>query len=105
MNKKIFAVGCLGIIVVGAIVIGAWLMSSYNTLVTKQEKAKTEWSNIDVILKRNQQELNSLVKILRSCVAPETGHGDPAQSISEIRASGDGADSVAAAIAAVKEEE
>ncbi len=48
---------------------------------------------------------NSLVKILRSCVAPETGHGDPAQSISEIRASGDGADSVAAAIAAVKEEE
>lgn len=66
MNNKIFGLGCLGIIVVGAIVIGGWLMSSYNTLVTKQEKAKTEWSNIDVILKRNQQELNSLVKILKS---------------------------------------
>lgn len=48
---------------------------------------------------------NSLVKILRSCIAPEPGRGDPAQSISEVRASDGDQDSVAAAIAAVKEEE
>ena len=66
MNKKLFGLGCLGAIVLAVIVVGGWMMNSYNSMVVSQEEAKTAWSNIDVILKRNQQELNSLEKWLRS---------------------------------------
>lgn len=66
MNKKLLGLGSVGAIVVLVIMVGGWVMSSYNSLVVEQEKAKTAWSNIDVILKRNQQELNSLEKLLRS---------------------------------------
>ena len=66
MNKKLLGLGCLGIIVLAVIVMGGWVTSSYNSMVVEQEKAKTAWSNIDVILKRNQQYLNSLEKQLRS---------------------------------------
>ena len=65
MNKKVFAIGCLGIVVLFVIGIGAWMTSSYNGFVQSQEEAKTAFSNIDVILKRNQQNLNSLEQILR----------------------------------------
>jgi len=65
MNKKVFAIGCLGIVVLFVVCVGAWMTSSYNGFVQSQEEAKTAFSNIDVILKRNQQNLNSLEQILR----------------------------------------
>lgn len=68
MDKKSMTIGCLGAVVVLVVVLvggGIWMTSSYNSLVQEQEKAKTAFSNIDVILKRNQQNLNSLEQILR----------------------------------------
>lgn len=65
MNKKVFAIGCLSIVVLFVVCVGAWMTSSYNGFVQSQEEAKTAFSNIDVILKRNQQNLNSLEQILR----------------------------------------
>ena len=60
MNKKVIAIGCLGIIVLFTVIVGFWMAGSYNSFVQSQEQAKTAFSNIDVILKRNQQNLNSL---------------------------------------------
>lgn len=65
MNKKVFAIGCLSIVVLFVVCVGAWMTSSYNGFVQSQEEAKTAFSNIGVILKRNQQNLNSLEQILR----------------------------------------
>ena len=65
MNKKVFAIGCLSIVVLFVVCVGAWMTSSYNGFVQSQEEAKTAFSNIDVILKRNQKNLNSLEQILR----------------------------------------
>ena len=49
-----------------AVILFFWLKGAYNGMVEKQVSAQKEWSNIDVILKRNQQDLNSLEKILKS---------------------------------------
>jgi LemA protein len=65
MNKKIIGIGCLGLIVLFTVIVGFWMSSSYNHLVQSQEQAKTAFSYIDVVLKRNQQNLNSLEQILR----------------------------------------
>ncbi len=68
MEKKQLTVGCLVLVAVLAVILiggGMWMAGSYNSLVQEQEKAKTAFSNIDVILKRNQQNLNSLEQILR----------------------------------------
>lgn len=65
MNKKVITIGCLGIIVLFTVIVGFWMAGSYNSFVQSQEQAKTAFSNIDVILKRNQQNLNSLEQILR----------------------------------------
>ena len=51
---------------IAAVILFFWLKGAYNGMVEKQVSAQKEWSNIDVILKRNQQDLNSLEKILKS---------------------------------------
>ena len=65
MNKKLIAgLGCLGAMALFVVIIVMWVASAYNGMVVKQEEAKTAWNNIEVILKRNQQDLNALENIL-----------------------------------------
>jgi len=68
MDKKYIGLGCLGVLVLAVIIIFVWVKGMYNGMVSTQEEAKTAWSNIDVILKRNQQNLNSLENILKGAV-------------------------------------
>ena len=64
MDKKYIGLGCLGAVVLVVLVLFFWVKGAYNGMVQARENGKEAFSQIDVVLKRNFQQLNSLENIL-----------------------------------------
>ena len=64
MDKKYIGLGCLGAVVLVVLVLFFWIKGAYNGMVETRENAKEAFSQIDVVLKRNFQQLNSLDNLL-----------------------------------------
>ena len=58
MNKKYIGLGCLGAVVLVVLVLFFWVKGAYNGMVQARENGKEAFSQIDVVLKRNFQQLN-----------------------------------------------
>src|SRR5438552_13676326 len=60
------------LVLVGLIVVvGLWLMTSYNGLVTFRQSVKNAWAQIDVQLKRRHDLIPNLVNTVRGYAAHE----------------------------------
>src|SRR3989475_7858077 len=55
------------------IVVGIWLMTSYNGLVALRQSAKNAWAQIDVQLKRRHDLIPNLVNTVKGYAAHEKG--------------------------------
>src|SRR5687768_15136422 len=53
------------IIVVGAVVVVAWLLMTYNSLVRRRNQVKEAWSDIDVQLKRRYDLIPNLIETVK----------------------------------------
>ncbi|MFI5330819.1 MAG: LemA family protein [Desulfobaccales bacterium] len=69
MNKNLLIV--LGVIVVLALMVGGWLMSGYNRVVTMDENVKTAWAQVDNQLKRRFDLIPNLVETVKGYAAHE----------------------------------
>lgn len=56
------------LIVISVVIVGmlAWFMTSYNTLVKKEEQVKVAWSQVESNLQRKLDLLPNLVKVVKS---------------------------------------
>lgn len=61
MNKKFMALGCLGALVLFAVIIFMWLSGLYNGMVRTQEQATTAWSNVESAYQRRSDLIGSLI--------------------------------------------
>ena len=64
MNKKYIGLGCLGAVILVVLVVFFWVKGAYNGMVVARENGKEAFSQIDIVLKRNFQDLNSLDNLL-----------------------------------------
>ena len=64
MDKKYIGLGCLGAVILVVLVVFFWVKGAYNGMVVARENGKEAFSQIDIVLKRNFQDLNSLDNIL-----------------------------------------
>ena len=71
MNKNLLIV--LGVIVALAVIVGGWLMSGYNRVVTMDENVKTAWAQVDNQLKRRFDLIPNLVETVKGYAAHERG--------------------------------
>jgi LemA protein len=69
MNKNLL-IG-LGVIVALVLVVGGWLMSGYNRVVTMDENVKTAWAQVDNQLKRRFDLIPNLVETVKGYAAHE----------------------------------
>ena len=60
MNKKYIGLGCLGAVVLVALVLFFWVKGTYNGMVGARENGKEAFSQIDIVIKRNFDVLNRL---------------------------------------------
>lgn len=64
MEKKYIGLGCLGAVILVVLVVFFWVKGAYNGMVQARENGKEAFSQIDIVLKRNFQDLNSLDNLL-----------------------------------------
>ena len=64
MDKKYIGLGCLGAVILVVLVVFFWVKGAYNGMVVARENGKEAFSQIDIVLKRNFQDLNSLDNLL-----------------------------------------
>jgi LemA protein len=69
MNKNLL-IG-LGVIVALALLVGGWLMSGYNRVVTMDENVKTAWAQVDNQLKRRFDLIPNLVETVKGYATHE----------------------------------
>ncbi len=69
MNKNLLIV--LGVIVALVLVVGGWLMSGYNRVVTMDENVKTAWAQVDNQLKRRFDLIPNLVETVKGYATHE----------------------------------
>lgn len=60
MNKSLL--GCLGVLVVGALIIGVWVMNKYNALVPLSQSVDAQWAQVQNVYQRRADLIPNLVK-------------------------------------------
>ena len=96
-----FALGCIGAIVIvaiiAAVVIGGGYVSSRNQMVTMNEAVKSNWAQVDVVLQRRADLIPNLVNTVKGFAAhEETVFGDIANARAALLGAKTPADKIAA---------
>ncbi|OAI42850.1 LemA family protein [Verrucomicrobia bacterium SCGC AG-212-E04] len=60
MNKSLL--GCLGVLVVGALILGAWVVGKYNALVPLSQSVDAQWAQVQNVYQRRADLIPNLVK-------------------------------------------
>ena len=71
MNKTVLVV--LGVIIGLVLIIGGWMVSGYNLVVTMDENVKTAWAQVENQLKRRYDLIPNLVETVKGYAAHEKG--------------------------------
>jgi LemA protein len=71
MNKNLLVV--LGVIVGLVLLVGGWMISGYNRVVTMDENVKTAWAQVENQLKRRYDLIPNLVETVKGYAAHEKG--------------------------------
>jgi LemA protein len=69
MNKNLLII--LGVIVALIVVVGGWVISGYNRVVTMDENVKTAWAQVDNQLKRRFDLIPNLVETVKGYASHE----------------------------------
>ena len=69
-NKKMWIV--LGALCAIALIVGLWLMSSYNGLVAKQVEVDKAWANVETVYQRRSDLIPNLVNTVKGYAAHES---------------------------------
>ena len=94
MNKVLIVIIVLALI---ALIVFGQYVSVRNTLVTKNEAVKSDWSQVDVVLQRRADLIPNLVETVKGYAQQEqTVFGDVAKARSALLAAGTPQDKIAA---------
>ncbi len=64
-NKKFFALGCLGVIVIGAIIVGLTIAGTYNSLVKLGQAVEAQWGQVENVYQRRADLVPNLVETVK----------------------------------------
>ena len=67
----IAGLGCLGVLIVGALVVGLWVQGVYNDLVAKEQDVNSKWSQVQNVYQRRADLIPNLVATVKGYAAHE----------------------------------
>ena len=70
MSKKVM-LGCLGVLVVVVLILGIWLMGTYNSLVSLDQKTTSQWAQVENVYQRRADLVPNLVETVKGAAAFE----------------------------------
>ena len=83
MQKKFIALGCLGVLVVVALVLIFSVIGSYNSLVSLDQKTMSQWGQVENVYQRRADLVPNLVETVKGAAAFEK---DTFTAVTEARA-------------------
>jgi len=83
MQKKFIAFGCLGVLLVVALVLVLSIVGSYNSLVSLDQKALSQWGQVENAYQRRADLIPNLVETVKGAAAFEK---DTFTAVTEARA-------------------
>ncbi|MBN2337391.1 MAG: LemA family protein [Acidobacteria bacterium] len=84
MTKGVMAgIGCLAIIVIGAVILGFAAWGVYNGLITDQQKVEAQWAQVENVYQRRADLVPNLVATVKGYAAHES---EVLQAVTESRA-------------------
>lgn len=82
-NKKYFAIGCLGIVLLGVLVVALYVTGVYNSLVGLDQKVQAQWGQVENVYQRRADLIPNLVETVKGAAAFEK---DTFTAVTEARA-------------------
>jgi LemA protein len=82
-NKKIFAIGCLGVLVLGVLIVALYVTGVYNGLVGLDQKTQSQWGQVENEYQRRADLVPNLVETVKGAAAFEK---DTYTAVTEARA-------------------
>ena len=70
-NKKFFAIGCLGVILLGVLVVVLFVTGTYNSLVGLDQKVQSQWAQVENVYQRRADLVPNLVETVKGAAAFE----------------------------------
>jgi LemA protein len=64
-NRKFFALGCLGVVVIGAIIVGLTIAGTYNSLVKLGQAVDAQWGQVENVYQRRADLVPNLVETVK----------------------------------------
>ena len=82
MSKKVM-LGCLGVVVALVLIVGLWVMGTYNSLVSLDQKTTSQWAQVENAYQRRADLIPNLVETVKGAAAFEK---DTFTQVTEARA-------------------
>jgi LemA protein len=82
-NKKFFAIGCLGVVLLGVLIVALFVTGTYNSLVGLDQKAQAQWGQVENAYQRRADLIPNLVETVKGAAAFEK---DTYTAVTEARA-------------------
>jgi len=60
-----FGLGCLAVIVIGIVILGAWAAGSYNSLVKLDQQVRQSWAQVENVYQRRADLIPNLVETVK----------------------------------------
>jgi LemA protein len=70
-NKKFFAIGCLGVILLGVLIVVLFVTGTYNSLVGLDQKVQAQWAQVENTYQRRADLVPNLVETVKGAAAFE----------------------------------
>jgi len=64
-KRKYGLVGCLGLLVLGAIIVGLWIAGQYNSLVKLDQGVRSAWAQVENVYQRRADLVPNLVETVK----------------------------------------
>lgn len=71
MKGKGILLGCLGVLVLSALIVGVWVVGSYNSLVSLDQKVQSQWAQVENVYQRRADLVPNLVETVKGAAAFE----------------------------------
>ncbi len=70
-NKKFFAIGCLGVVLLGVLALALFVTGTYNALVGLDQKVQAQWGQVENVYQRRADLVPNLVETVKGAAAFE----------------------------------
>jgi len=70
-KKRLFGLGCLAVVIIALLILGTWGVGQYNSLVSLDQKVRSQWAQVENAYQRRADLIPNLVETVKGAAGFE----------------------------------